>query len=88
MSSDDAYASFLDQANQPTTKASTQSASEHFPSTQTVSAHEEPPAALRQLDATYTSDADEPFEPVALTWPGGALNGGQGGAVFSDDVGG
>lgn len=67
--SDDAYSSFLDQANQDTgaSKASTQSKSKGM-STKTVDT--DVPAMLQKVEQYYTSEADEPFEPVSLKWGG------------------
>lgn len=78
MSSDDAYASFLDKANQPTSSSepSTQS-TKGFPHTQTMSKDEQAPQSLGELNINYTSDTDEPFEPVALKWKRGDLNAGK-----------
>ena len=69
MSSDDAYSSFLDQANQDTgaTKASTQSTSQKVSSEATDT---EVPTALQNVESYYVSEADEPFEPVSLKWDG------------------
>ena len=69
MSSDEAYSSFLDQANQDTgaNKASTQSKSK---SASTKAVDTEVPAALQKVEQYYTSEADEPFEPVSLKWTG------------------
>ena len=69
MSSDGAYSSFLDQANQETgaTKASTQSKSK---SVSTKAIDTEVPATLQKVEQYYTSEADEPFEPVSLKWSG------------------
>ena len=67
MSSDEAYNSFLEQANQDTgaSKASTKS-----DSTTAKAVDTEVPAALYKVEQYYTSDADEPFEPVSLNWSG------------------
>ncbi len=67
MASDEDYSSFLDKANQDTgaTKASSKSTS---PSTKAVNA--DVPHELQQVDAYYTSEADEPFESVSLKWRG------------------
>ena len=69
MSSDDAYASFLDQANQDTgaSKATTQSKPQNA-STKAVDT--EVPPALQSIEQYYVSEADEPFEPVSLKWDG------------------
>lgn len=65
--SDDAYSSFLDKANQDTgaSKASTQAQSV---STKVVDT--DIPATLKSIEQYYTSEADEPFEPVSLKWSG------------------
>lgn len=67
--SDEAYSSFLDQANQDTgaSKASTQSKSAGI---STNSVDTEVPVALQKVEQYYTSEADEPFEPVSLKWAG------------------
>lgn len=67
--SDEAYSSFLDQANQDTGtgKASTQSKST---GTSTKVVDTEVPAPLHTVEQYYTSEADEPFEPVSLKWGG------------------
>ncbi|MCJ1466946.1 hypothetical protein MMC07_005568 [Pseudocyphellaria aurata] len=65
MSSDDAYNSFLDQANQDT-GAHDDSAKSGSATTKAVDT--DVPAPLQQVDLYYTSEADEPFEPVSLTW--------------------
>lgn len=71
MSSDDAYMSFLDKANADLNagRAQQQGASETA-RTETVDANTKIPASLQSVDAYYVSDADEPFEPVALRWDG------------------
>ena len=65
--SDDAYSSFLDQANQDTgtSKASTQSTS-----ASTKAVDTDVPPTLQKVEQYYTSEADEPFEPVSLQWKG------------------
>lgn len=65
MASDEAYSNFLDQANQDTGGASTQSKSKKL-STKSVDA--EVPKALESVEEYYVSEADEPFEPVSLKW--------------------
>lgn len=73
MSSDDAYSAFLDQANQDTgaSKASTKGSSP----AETKTVNTEVPALLQNVErfGTYTSEADEPFEPVSLKWDGDEL---------------
>lgn len=73
MSSDDAYSAFLDQANQDTgaSKASTKRSSP----AETKTVNTEVPALLQNVErfGTYTSEADEPFEPVSLKWGGDQL---------------
>ena len=76
MSSDAAYASFLDQANQDTgakvktsgaAAASSSSPSSGFATTRSVDT--DVPTTLGQVDRyTYSSDTDEPFEAVSLQW--------------------
>ena len=65
--SDEAYSSFLDQANQDTgaSKASTKSKS-----AATKAVDIDVPATLQKVDQYYTSESDEPFEPVSLVWSG------------------
>lgn len=67
MASDEAYSSFLDQANQDTgaAKATSQPAS-----TSTKTTDTDVPVSLLQVEQFYVSDADEPFEPVSLKWSG------------------
>ncbi|KAL9640759.1 MAG: hypothetical protein Q9164_000074 [Protoblastenia rupestris] len=67
--SDEAYSSFLDQANQDTgaSKTPAQSKSKKM-STKAVDT--EVPAALQNVEVDYTSESDEPFEPVSLKWEG------------------
>ncbi|KAL8669281.1 MAG: hypothetical protein Q9168_006122 [Polycauliona sp. 1 TL-2023] len=67
MSSDDAYSSFLDQANQDI-GASKNSASAKTTTTKAVDT--EVPVGLQGIEQYYTSEADEPFEPVSLQWNG------------------
>lgn len=68
--SDDAYSSFLDQANQDTgaSKASTKSKS-----AATKAVDTDVPVTLQKVDQYYTSESDEPFEPVSLKWRGGNM---------------
>ena len=65
--SDDAYSSFLDQANQDTgaSKASTKSESAAAKAVDT-----DVPVTLQKVDQYYASESDEPFEPVSLKWSG------------------
>ncbi len=67
--SDDAYSAFLDQANQDTgeSKASTKSS----PAT-TRAVDTDVPVPLQKVEqyGYYSSEADEPFEPVSLKWSG------------------
>ena len=74
MASDDAYGAFLDQANQDVSGgggAATATAGKKA-NLQTVD--RAVPARLKSLDAYYTSDADEPFEPVSLGFAGKTLD--------------
>ncbi|MCJ1243947.1 hypothetical protein MMC30_001144 [Trapelia coarctata] len=82
MSSDDAYSAFLDKANQDTgaSKASAAGAS----SKELKTTDTDVPAVLRGVERYYVSEADEPFEAVALKWKGeGVLEEGQ----FKDLIG-
>lgn len=67
MSSDDAYSSFLDQANQDTGASKSSAAAK--PAT-TKAVDTEVPVELQSVEQYYTSEADEPFEPVSLQWDG------------------
>ena len=70
MSSDDAYSSFLDQANQDTGVSKASSKSE---SVTTKAVDTDVPVSLKKVEQYYTSEADEPFEPVSLSWDGRAM---------------
>lgn len=64
---DEEYAAFLDKASadrEP--QASTQSASLSNKAKHTTVTTSSVPGSLKNLKATYTSDSDEPFEPVSL----------------------
>lgn len=71
MADDQSYNTFLTKANQdPSANSSqhqstSQAKSKFDPTTPQTSAV---PSALQNLDTTYTSDADEPFEPVVLDY--------------------
>jgi hypothetical protein len=74
--SDDAYASFLDKANEDVSKpksggAQTRSAAKQKP--KTVDEGLKVPSHLEKVDAVYVTDADEDFVPVALKWDGDGL---------------
>jgi len=73
MASDEDYMSFLDKANRDPSEgyASTKSEGGHKPFKTTDNGVEVPKALLKvtkDKEAFYTSDADEPFEAVALGW--------------------
>ena len=71
MSSDDAYASFLDKANEDLNAGkATTSSGQGKAKTKAVETGVEVPAPLTSVEEYYVSDADEPFEPVALKWEG------------------
>lgn len=65
--SNDAYSSFLDQANQDT-GSSKVSAKSKPAATKAVDT--DVPVTLQKVDQYYTSESDEPFEPVSLKWSG------------------
>ncbi|KAL8762185.1 MAG: hypothetical protein Q9184_001782 [Pyrenodesmia sp. 2 TL-2023] len=67
MASDDAYSSFLDQANQET-GADNVSAKSNTATTRAVNTGI--PVGLQNVEQYYISEADEPFEPVSLKWDG------------------
>ena len=73
MSSDADYASFLDKANQDTGAAQQQSSSSKK-SYGTKSVDTAIPKALEQVEEYYVSDADEPFEPVALKYAASSIS--------------
>ncbi|KAL5340704.1 hypothetical protein BJX70DRAFT_92334 [Aspergillus crustosus] len=70
--SDDAYASFLDKANADLDSGRSQETTQKSSSTRTETfvVNVKVPTPLTSVDAYYISDADEPFEPVALKWEG------------------
>ena len=72
MSDDASYGNFLDQANQDTgtSKVSSKTGGE---SATTKAVNTDVPSSLEKIDQYYTSDADEPFEPVSLKWEGGNM---------------
>ncbi|KAF2689383.1 hypothetical protein K458DRAFT_439723 [Lentithecium fluviatile CBS 122367] len=69
--SDADYEAFLNKANQDTSggEATTQSKSYSTKSVNTAV-----PEALESVEEYYTSDADEPFEPVALEFDGESID--------------
>jgi len=71
MSDDASYASFLDKANQDTGGPAQNSQAESGQASSRKSA--EVPPALQTVNAYYTSDTDEPFEPIALDYNGSSL---------------
>ena len=72
MASDEAYASFLEQRADEDTGAggAATNKSKNSKKVGAKAVDTEVPAPLRQVDAYYVSDADEPFEPVSLRWEG------------------
>ena len=76
--SDADYEAFLNKANADSNegKAQTQSQSQSE-GYGTKSVNAAVPQALKGVDATYTSDADEPFEPVALKFEGDEITQGE-----------
>jgi hypothetical protein len=81
MSSDADYTSFLDKANQDTGSAEQQS-SLRKKSYGTKSVDTVVPQTLAKVEEYYVSDADEPFEPVALKYDGSSLSAGTVPACF------
>jgi hypothetical protein len=77
MASDSDYMAFLNKANSQREAGSGQPHTESSaPSQQIRTQSIEPgaavPGALKEVDAFYTSETDEPFEPVVLKWDGAA----------------
>jgi hypothetical protein len=71
MSTDEDYSSFLDKANEDPgsgPKASSKSKSASTKAVDTVV-----PGDLDKVDAYYTTESDEPFEPVSLKFSEGHL---------------
>jgi hypothetical protein len=72
MASDEDYMNFLDKANKDPSEGVAKSQQQGLAKAQfkTTDKGVEIPAALKEVtqDAFYTSDADEPFVPVALNW--------------------
>lgn len=87
MSSDADYASFLDKANQDTGNAQAQSSELGKKSYGSKSVDTVVPKALEQVEEYYTSDADEPFEPVALKFEGKNISAGTVVLSFSIQLG-
>jgi hypothetical protein len=74
MSSDADYASFLDKANQDTGSVQQQDTSKKGYGTKSVDTAV--PQVLEKVEEYYISDADEPFEPVALIFEGKSITAG------------
>lgn len=74
MSSDADYASFLDKANQDTGSVEAKGTSKKTYGTKSVDTSV--PKILEQVEEYYISDADEPFEPVALAYKGSKVTAG------------
>lgn len=70
MSSDQAYSAFLEQANQETDSSKD---SNIVNTVSTKSVNTEVPIQLQNIEQYYTSEVDEPFEPVSLRWDGSEL---------------
>ncbi|KAJ5753460.1 uncharacterized protein N7511_007613 [Penicillium nucicola] len=70
MSSDDAYMAFLNKANADSSdgQAQTSQESSDVLRTKTVDSSLSVPKPLKNIDAYYVSDTDEPFDPVVLKW--------------------
>lgn len=74
MSDDASYSSFLDKANQDTgfEPLNSQPKRPQAPNAKSYSSNNVP-ASLHQIDATYTSDTDAPFEPISFDYDGTLL---------------
>ena len=71
MSSDEAYSSFLEQANQDT--GTNKEASSTAATVNTKNVDTDVPQQFQKIKQYYTSEVDEPFEPVSLKWDGPEL---------------
>lgn len=71
MSSDEAYSTFLERANQDTGTSKEDSSSTAAINTKSVDT--DVPPQLQNIEQYYTSEVDEPFEPVSLSWDGPEL---------------
>lgn len=74
MSSDADYASFLERANRDSGCVETNEEPKKRYGTKSVNS--EVPKGLEQVEEYYMSDADEPFEPVALRFDGTSVSAG------------
>jgi hypothetical protein len=70
MGSDEDYEAFLNKANADSNEASAQSTSKTSSKKSNAVNTSSVPFTLQSVDAYYTSDADEPFEPVSLSYDG------------------
>jgi len=82
MSSDADYAAFLDKANQDIGSAESRDASQKKEGHGTKSVNTAVPKMLEQVEEYYVSDADEPFEPVALKFEGSSVSAGKKGSTW------
>jgi hypothetical protein len=69
MSSDADYSAFLNKANEPISAEESLNASQKK-NRGTNAVNTNVPKVLEQVEEYYVSDADEPFEPVALKFEG------------------
>jgi len=76
MSSEAEYAAFLDKANQEIGSAESRDASQKE-GHGSKSVNTAVPKMLEQVEEYYVSDADEPFEPVALRFEGSSVSAGK-----------
>ncbi|KAL8365867.1 hypothetical protein RB595_004580 [Gaeumannomyces hyphopodioides] len=74
--SDDAYMDFLNKANRDPSEGQPKKTAAAVGELKTTEAGVETPAAITRAtkEAFYTSEADEPFVPVALAWEKGLPN--------------
>ena len=69
MSSDESYLSFLNNANADVSQPQASTSATAAPTTQSIHLTETIPASLSTIHETiYTSETDEPFDPVVLKW--------------------
>lgn len=69
--SDADYEAFLNKANEDASGGQATAQAQEYG---TKSVNTAVPTALKNVEETYTSEADEPFEPVALNFSGDELS--------------
>lgn len=73
MASDEDYNNFLEKANEDTGIGKSSGMDARSKKVNTKAVNTDIPANLQNIEQYYTSDADEPFEPVSLSWQGSTM---------------